>query len=88
MSINRVYELTVQHDPRESFYGKAQVLQTDDGEILQSYNTRVAEISGDTAKVFGTYSPTTLRHIKEFLKQSGFKAETKAQIMRDYGPKD
>ena len=29
-------------------------------------------------------SQTTLRHIKEFLKQKGFKAETKQQIIRDY----
>ena len=34
--------------------------------------------------VFGLYSVTTLRHIKEFLKQNGFKAETKAQIAKDY----
>jgi hypothetical protein len=37
------------------------------------------------AEVYGTYSSTTLRHIKEFLKQNGFKAESSKQIMADYG---
>ena len=36
------------------------------------------------AEVYGTYSATTLRHIKEFLKQNGFKADSKSQIEKDY----
>jgi hypothetical protein len=28
-----------------------------------------------------------LRHIKDFLQQNGFKAESKEQILRDYGEK-
>ena len=54
--------------------------------FLVSYTTVVAFYNRETkiAQVVGTFSPTTLRHIKEFLRQSGFKAETKKQIMKDY----
>ena len=54
-----IYELKCYYDARQSFYGKAYVVDT--------------------------YSQTTLRHIKEFLKQNGFKADSKKQIMEDYG---
>lgn len=54
-------------------------------DLLESYGTDVAYVQGGKAHVGGGYSTTTLRHIKEFLKQEGFKAETKAQILRDYG---
>lgn len=94
------YELSPQWDSRKSFYGKA-VIQVNpiDGDLeLISYRTRVAvihlgEFDGDEvidpsyAQVYGTYSVTTLRHIKEFLLQNGFKAENSKQIMADYGPK-
>lgn len=49
-----------------------------------SYNTKVAEIKNDKAKIFDTYSPTTLRHIKEFLYQNGFKIGTKKELMEWY----
>lgn len=67
---------------------------------LYSYGTLVAaifpEVSLDEgahtrderAIVYGIYSATTLRHIKEFLRQNGFKAESKAQIVADYMMKD
>lgn len=82
-------ELKTIHDSRESFYGKATVEThtNENGETvtsLYSYNTLVAYIVRDEAHVLGTYSNTTLRHIKEFLKQNGFKAETKQQILNDY----
>ena len=82
-------ELEARYDSRKSFYGKAKIHslpQSPEAVELWSYDTLVATI--DTGKVFlhsdWDYSPTTLRHVKEFLKQSGFKAETKAQIARDY----
>ena len=49
-----------------------------------SYCTEVAYIENKKAVVLMTYSPTTLRHIKEFLLQYGFKAENKKQIENDY----
>lgn len=91
-----MYDLATQYDARASFYGKAKVVEEygSDGtkELkLISYNTIVAKIKrsvnvGDTgeAVVYGTHSSTTLRHIKEFLLQNGFKAENKKQIESDY----
>lgn len=84
------YELFPRYDAIASFYGKAHELEYDDGTVeLKSYSTIVAKIiphtdSPDTAEVYGWYSNTTGRHIKEFLKQHGFKAENKSQILKDY----
>jgi len=78
------YELEARYDSRQSFYGKARVTTTGNGSYLTSYNTVVAEIKDGEVEVFGTYSPTTLRHIKEYLKQNGFEADTKKQIEEDY----
>lgn len=72
------------YNSRKSFYGKAIILDTEKGIGLQSYNTLVAEIIKGKPVVYGDYSPTTLRHIKEFLLQNGFKAENKKQILNDY----
>lgn len=78
-------KLKPSYDTRKSFYGKANVRQENGRKVLTSYTTDVAEIRNGKAYVFGAYSPTTLRHIKEFLLQNGFKAENKKQIMKDYG---
>lgn len=85
-----VYRLNPQYDSRKSFYGKAQVDTGDKGDQnkLYSYDTLVAEIKDGKPVVYGTYSQTTLRHIKDWLKQNGFKAETSKQIMNDYGVKE
>lgn len=84
------YELRPIHDNRKSFYGKAKVETEADEEHLTkrlySYGTLVAEIKDNKPIVHGTYSATTLRHIKEFLKQNGFKAETSKQLLKDYSP--
>lgn len=78
-------ELQPRYDGRKSFYGKARTEREGDNLVLYSYSTKVAEITPQQTKVYGTYSNTTLRHIKEFLKQNGYKAESKEQIMKDYG---
>ena len=80
--------LTTQFDHCKSFYGKARVETTNTGTKLYSYNTHVATITDNKAIIYGTYSVTTLRHIKEFLAQNGFKAESKAQIIADYHNKN
>ena len=82
----RIMELYPYYDSAKSFYGKAKVVEIENDVFLVSYDTIVAFFNRDAkvAQVYGTYSATTLRHIKEFLKQSGFKAETKKQIEKDY----
>lgn len=83
------YDLSTRYDSRQSFYGKARVEQDDDDSAMRllSYGTHVATIygHGERAEVYGLYSATTTRHIKEFLKQNGFKVETAKQVMKDYG---
>lgn len=71
-------------DTRKSFYGKAQVLTENDTITLISYSTKVAEIKDGKAKIFGTYSPTTLRHIKDFLYQNNFPIGTKNELLEMY----
>ena len=88
-----VYELNPMFNSRKSFYGKA-VVEEDPktGDLtLKSYGTRVAVIAaprfhGEERKlrVFGTYSVTTLRHIKEFMKQNGYPLMSKKKIMETY----
>lgn len=86
MTTTTTYTLQPQFDSAKSFYSKAKVNVTFHTLTLISYTTEVAEINlrSNTATVNGTYSNTTLRHIKEFLKQNGFKAESKKQIEQDY----
>lgn len=81
-----IMELCPYYDSAQSFYGKAKVIEIENDVFLLSYETIVAFYNRETkiAKVVDTYSATTLRHIKEFLKQSGFKAENKKQIKHDY----
>lgn len=71
-------------DTRKSFYGKAKVITENDTITLISYSTRVAEIKDGKAKIFGTYSPTTLRHIKDFLYQNNFPIGTKSELLEMY----
>ena len=82
----KIMELCPYYDSAKSFYGKAKVIEIGNDVFLVSYTTVVAFYNRETkiAQVVGTFSPTTLRHIKEFLRQSGFKAETKKQIEKDY----
>ena len=81
-----IMELCPYYDSAKSFYGKAKIFEIENDVFLMSYDTIVAFYNRETkiAKVVNTYSATTLRHIKEFLKQSGFKAESKKQIEKDY----
>lgn len=82
----RMMELCPYYDSAQSFYGKAKVFEIENDVYLMSYDTIVASYNRKyrTPIVFDTYSATTLRHIKEFLKQNGFKAKSKKQIENDY----
>ena len=81
-----VYELNTLFDYRKSFYGKA-VVERDPktGDLtLKSYGTKVAVIKAGKLEVFGTYSVTTLRHIKEFMWQNGYPPLSKKEIVETY----
>lgn len=83
------YDMQTQFDNRKSFYNKADIDVNDEtGEkTLYSYNTPVAKITKDkkvTLLPKWDLSATTLRHVKEFLKQNGLVADSLKQIRRDY----
>ena len=66
----KFYELTAQFDSRKSFYGKAHVIDHEDGTLeLQSYDTIVSRCIDGKVEELGTWSATTTRHQKEFRKQ-------------------
>ena len=82
--MSEMYELIARFDSRKSFYGKARVMETENIKRLYSYETEVAAVINGTPVVYNLQSQTTTRHVREFLKQEGFKAESKAQIAKDY----
>lgn len=69
--MKKIFDLPVcGSDRAKSFYGKAKVIEADNGEmILQSYNTKVCKItsSGEFVRLWSGYSVTTMRHINSFL---------------------
>ena len=75
------YDLDCRYDSRQSFYGKAKVLENEMSDWqekdLYSYDTLVAKVIEDYKKktikyiCYGKYSQTTTRHQKEFFKQNG-----------------
>lgn len=63
-------ELTARFDSRQSFYGKAKILEDEEGNIyLLSYSTIVSVCKNGKIEHFGKYSQTTTRHQKEFERQ-------------------
>ena len=82
-----ITELTTQHDSRQSFYGKAHIIEKKNGKrYLLSYTTEVAVYAPATEKisVFQIHSATTLRHIKEFIYQITGEVLTKGEIETKY----
>ena len=72
------------YEDKASFYKKAIIKKEGNKTILLSYYKEVAYIENGKAKVLSLDSQTTIRHIKEFLKQNGFKVESLKQIEKDY----
>ena len=65
-----IFELVPRYDTRKSFYGKAHVIDHEDGTIeLQSYDTIVSRCVNGKVEELGKWSQTTTRHQKEFRKQ-------------------
>ena len=65
---------------RKSFYGKAEVIERDNGDIeLRSYDTIVARIrNGAFERLWNGYSATTMNHINSFIDTFGFDGGGKA----------
>lgn len=69
-NLKLIGDLSCRFDSRQSFYGKAKILQDKKGVLyLQSYNTIVSKCEDGKISHFGKYSQTTTRHQKEFEKQ-------------------
>lgn len=93
----REYNLEARYDPHKSFYGKAKVVEEYGAVSLISYKSCICQIQPiglekkvkiyDVHDYYGnslTFSHTSLRHLKEFLTQQGYKAVSKDQIKKDY----
>lgn len=78
--MDNMYALVPHLDSRRSFYRKALVRYEGDTIVLRSYDTDVAKIENGELKIKGFYSPTTLRHIKDFAYQHGFEAHDKKSL--------
>ena len=66
----KIFELVPLYDAQKSFYGKARVIDHENGTIeLQSYNTIVSRCVNGKVEELGKWSATTTRHQKEFRKQ-------------------
>ena len=66
----KIFELVPRYDTRKSFYGKAHVIDHENGTIeLQSYDTIVSRCVNGKVEELGKWSATTTRHQKEFRKQ-------------------
>ena len=68
------YELSARFDSRASFYGKAQIEETNKYYYLVSYCTKILKLEKETQKITFLCSEcdltsTTNRHINEFLLQ-------------------
>ena len=69
----KIYELTARFDARKSFYGKAHVIDHENGIVeLQSYNTIVSRCVNGVVEHLGKWSQTTSRHQREFEKQFSY----------------
>ena len=71
-----IYDLMPMYDSRKSFYGKAKVIEVENGYYLQSYNTIVCYIdktgkNNQFCRMWSGYSVTTMRHINAFMRFSG-----------------
>lgn len=89
--LENLEELQTIYDTRQSFYKKAYIGKfTFDRparritcKYLKSYNTIVACIFENQLRIYGYFSQTTARHIREFAKQNGFDGEITAQDLKN-----
>lgn len=86
-----VYDLSPVKSSQKSFYGKARVEVKDDGtKVLWSYNTPVCKIENGKATLLRrgylgwASSPTTLKHVRDFLAQNGFEVGSRNELAKMY----
>lgn len=66
----KTYELSARYDARKSFYGKAMVIEHEDGtRELKSYDTIVSREKEGKVEHLVKWGSTTSRHQREFEKQ-------------------
>lgn len=85
----KTYELPNIGDCRKSFYGKAIVVEDDDGKHLLSYGHNICNIDNSGNVHIDTSinqwdSQTSIRHIKSFLLFFDKKSGTKAELIKMY----
>lgn len=86
----QIVELMPMFDSRASFYHKATVQRYKGGHVLYSYETPVAYVGNHEVVVTNDendLTATTLRHVKEFLKQYAGVSGNKQQLVKQYGGK-
>lgn len=86
--LENLEELQAIYDARQSFYKKAYIgsFTWSNGQkalYLKSYDTIVACIFKNQLRIYGYFSQTTARHIREFAKQNGFDGEITAQDLKN-----
>lgn len=81
--LENIKELKNIYDSRNSFYKKAYTGEFNNCKYLKSYNTIVACIYKNTLRIYGYFSQTTARHIREFALQNNFDGVITAQDMKN-----
>ena len=81
--LENLEELKSIYDARNSFYKKAYIGEFNGCKCLKSYNTVVASIFKNQLRVYGYFSQTTARHIREFARQNGFDGVITAKDMKE-----
>ena len=91
---NNLYELVPIHTSQASFYKKALYTTVNNEAILYSYMSNVCQVDRDRGAYYLNwniqenllFSSTTLKHIKEFLKQQlGVDIKTKNELIEKEG---
>ena len=70
--LENIEELQARYDTRKSFYKKAYTGEFLNCLYLKSYDTIVSCIYKNQLRIYGAFSQTTARHIREFAKQNDF----------------
>jgi hypothetical protein len=87
IKVSQLTELDSKFSGQKSFYGKALVGINNGVRVLYSYLTPVALIADDKQIITNNedlLSPTTMRHIHEFLKQFGSYDGSKSTLIKKF----